>query len=149
MNLFFFFSIILFKIIFSEPICTESKNHCLKCNLLTNLCEICDKKDILIPDNNGGCIGSKKCMIGYNYCKECNEFGDTCKLCEEGFFPDDNAGCSYSYNCKLSYKGECFECKDNYILMGENNLKICKSLLSQDFKNCQEIDKEKGVCQRC
>jgi hypothetical protein len=88
-------------------------------------------------------------MIGYNYCKECNEFGDTCKICEEGLFPDDNAGCSYSYNCKLSYKGECFECEDNSILIGENNLKICKSLLSQDFKNCQEIDREKGVCQRC
>ena len=149
MNLFFFFTIILFKNIFSEPKCIESKNHCLKCNLLTNLCAICEKKDILMPDNNGGCIGSKKCIIGQNYCKECNEFGDTCKLCEEGLFPDDNAGCSYSYNCKLSYKGECFECKENYILIGEYNLKICKSLLSEDFKNCQEIDIEKGVCQEC
>ena len=151
MNLFsfFFFTIILFEKNFSVPICIESKNHCSKCNLLTNLCVICDKKDILIPDNNGGCIGSKKCMIGQNYCKECNELGDACKLCQEGYFPDDNGGCCHSYNCKLSYKGECFECEDNYILLEGSYLKICKSLLSEDFKNCKEIDIYKGVCQIC
>ena len=37
-----------------------------------------------------------------------------------------------------------------YILIGKDfELKICKYLNIEDFKNCIEIDKEKGVCQTC
>ena len=141
---------ILIKKIISNPSCEIYINHCYKCNPKTNLCSKCEIPEILMPDENGGCIGSKKCILGKNYCLECDANGELCKMCDSGFYPDENGACSYSNYCKISYKGECIECLDNYILIGQRfNLKICKSLLSEDFLNCKEIDKEKGLCKEC
>ena len=44
--------------------------------------------------------------------------------------------------------------KKDFILVGEefyfgDGLKICKSLNSEDLKNCNEINKEKGTCLNC
>ena len=87
------------------------------------------KKNILIPDNNGGCIGAQKCELGENYCNECDEEGKICKICEKGFYPDENGGCSFTGNCKISHKGQCLECINDYILIGKKNeLSICKYL---------------------
>ena len=147
MNILYLYFFILINIISSSPICIESKNYCKKCNILTNICAICEIKDILIPDNNGGCIGSRKCLIGKNYCKECNKDGELCKTCEIGYSPDKNGGCSNSMNCKLSYKGECFECEDDYILVEKN--KICKYIFSDDLKNCKKINNLEGNCEIC
>ena len=149
MNIFYLYLLISIKKILSIPICIESKNNCRKCNLLTNICAICEIKDILLPDNNGGCIGSEKCIIGKNYCKECSQDGKSCKTCETNFFPDKNGGCSYSMNCKLSYKGVCFECEDEYILIGNNEFKMCKYIFSDDLKNCQKINNLNGNCEIC
>ena len=148
--IFLFFS----QLIFSQPICEEGINNCNKCNYLTNLCFKCEK-DIYAPDEKGGCtIGSKKCSLGKNYCIECSSKGDLCIICPDGYYPDENGGCTYTENCAISDKGECIECLDNYILIGknssyENNIKICKSLNSEDFKNCEEINYEKGICDKC
>ena len=146
---FYYFFFLLIMEIISEPICIESKNHCSKCNLLTNLCAICEIKDILIPDNDGGCIGAKKCISGQNYCNECNQNGELCQKCEEGYFPDGNGGCSHTINCILSDKGECFECEKDYILIGDKNMKTCKYILSDDFKYCQKINIIRGNCEIC
>ena len=143
------FFLFLINCILAQPSCIERKNYCSKCNPLTKLCAICDMKDILIPDNNGGCIGAKICKSGYNYCNECNGDGDMCQKCELGYFPDENGGCSNTLNCKLSYKGECLECEEDYILIGEKNFKKCKHILSDDFKNCAYINKERGRCEFC
>ena len=79
------------------------------------------EKDIFVPDLKGGCEGAKKCILGNNYCKECEEDSKLCKICEDGYFPDQNGGCSYTNNCEISSQGQCIKCKDNYILIGENN----------------------------
>ena len=134
----------------SGQTCVNNVNHCMKCNQLTNLCEICEKRDIFTPDDIGGCIGAKKCMLGKNYCNECDSEGKICKRCDEGFYPDENGGCCLVTNCKISYKGLCIECKENYIILGEDNkYKLCKSLLSNDFLNCKEIDISNGECKIC
>ena len=130
-----------------SPNCVESQNFCKKCNPLTNLCIICSEEDILIPDEKGGCIGSQNCISGKNYCKECDTENQLCHNCEYGLYPDENGGCSYSNQCKISFKGECLECKDNFILLKKN--KMCKSILIEDFKNCKIIDYELGVCKNC
>ena len=90
-----------------------------------------------------------KCEIGLNQCDECNENGELCKKCLEGYFPDENGGCSYSDNCEISYNGKCLKCKEGYILIGEEVIKICKSLNFGDLKNCEEINKTTGFCQKC
>ena len=146
-------ALLIFEIIVSQPICKDGENNCLKCNYLTNLCAKCINY-IYSPDENGGCMVNKICEIGKNYCHECSDEKDLCKICEEGYFPDLNGGCSYTANCKISIKGECIECLDNYILIGGStyhydNFKICKSLNSEDFKNCEEINTEKGICSKC
>ena len=144
---------IFINIVISNPICVGGQNHCLRCNTITNLCIKCDK-DIYSPDEKGGCRNSKKCRVGYHNCLECKEEGNLCKLCEEGYFPDENGGCSYTPNCEISYKGECIECKDNYILIGideylNEGIKICKSLNSEDLKNCKRVNMTKGKCIEC
>ena len=145
--IFAFFILIISKLVNLEPSCIEGNNNCIKCHPITNLCAKCDK-DIYIPDEDGGCQNYKNCIIGNNYCSECNEEEDLCKICEEGFFPDENGGCSYSDNCEISYKGECIQCKEDFILIGEeNNLKICISL--NIFKNCLKINNELGICKEC
>ena len=129
--------------------CVEDENFCNKCDLLTNLCIQC-KFSNFIPDEKGGCIGAQKCELGKNYCEECNENEKLCKSCEIGYYPDENGACSYTNNCELSFKGECFKCKDNFILVGDkNNFKFCKSLFSQDLKNCKKINITNGLCNEC
>ena len=123
-------------------------NFCYHCNILTNLCAICEYPDILIPDKNGGCIGAKNCIPGKNNCNECDENGELCKICNENFFPDENGGCSYAKECKISYIGKCLQYKEVFILIG-NELKLCKSLLIDSFKNCKEIDYKTGYCSVC
>lgn len=134
---------------FSLPICKEFENNCIKCNPLTNLCVKC-QSEIFVPDENGGCVGEKKCRPGSNYCSECDLNGELCKKCENGYFPDYNGGCSYTDNCKFSYKGKCLECEIDYILIDINyDFKICKFLNADEFKNCKEIDEKKGICVLC
>ena len=145
--------IILLNYILLEPICKGGENHCLRCNTLTNLCIKCDK-DIYIPNEDGGCKNSEKCVFGNHYCFECDEEGHLCKICEDGYYPDDNGGCSYTNYCQISFKGECIKCKENYILIGiDDNLnegiKICKSINSEDFKNCKLINMATGKCMEC
>ena len=118
------------------------------------MCSICEN-DIYIQDEDGGCtIAAKNCIMGKNYCNQCTEQGDLCKVCTEGYFPDENGGCSYTANCEISNKGECIKCIQNYILIGKtsyqnDNIKICKSLNSEDLKNCDVINTEKGICSKC
>ena len=141
---------ILINQIISQPKCINSQNHCIKCNPITNLCSLCEKSEILTPDENGGCQGKNNCLVGKNYCLICDINDEFCQKCDEGFYPDENGGCSYTNFCKYSYKGECIECKDNYILVGEiYNFKLCKSKNSDDFLNCEKIDAIKGVCEKC
>ena len=134
--------------------CVIEENHCSRCNPLTKLCVKCDK-DIYTPDENGGCGYSHNCVMGINHCLECNENGKLCKNCNEGYFPDDNGGCSYTDNCEISYRGECLKCKNNFILIGQENyydqdkIKICKSINFGDLKDCEEINKSKGFCDKC
>ena len=148
--LFSFLSIISTIISF---ICEINTNHCLKCNSVTNLCTKCDL-DIYIPNSNGGCTNSNHCQMGKNYCNECNTEENLCIKCELGYFPDGNGGCSYTDNCLISYKGECLECKDEFILIGkkmeeENGFKFCKYNSSIDFINCKEINTTTGLCDLC
>ena len=102
----------------------------------------------------GGCDYSRKCTPGNNYCIDCDGEGKLCKKCEEGYFPDGNGGCSYTSNCDVSLQGECLTCNDNFILVGQQfgiirELKICKSLNSENLKNCKRINMIKGICQEC
>ena len=129
--------------------CKENENFCIKCYLSNSLCYKCEY-DILTPDENGGCVASKKCKIGNNFCDKCNEDNTLCQSCENCYYPDKNGGCSYINNCEISYNGECLKCVDNFILIGESNsFKLCKSTLSTDLKNCKSIDKTNGLCQSC
>ena len=64
---FFFITFQLITIIYSIPSCNDGSNLCKFCNILTNLCAKCEISDILIPDENGGCTGAKKCIVGKNY----------------------------------------------------------------------------------
>ena len=146
-NFFIFF--VIFKIISCIPTCEEGKNNCTLCHPFTHLCLKCNSK-MYIPDENGGCDYLRKCISGNNYCFECSEKEELCKTCDVGYYPDKIGGCSYSDNCEISYKGECIKCNENFILVGINNdLKICKSLISEDLKNCEEVDIQKGICDSC
>ena len=150
MSYIFLLIFLLKKIIISNPSCESYINHCFKCNPRNSLCSRCEYPNILIPDENGGCIATQKCFIGKNYCYECETNGKKCKKCEEGYYPDENGGCSYTNFCKISYKGDCIECKENYLLIGQKfDLKFCKSIKSDDFLNCKEIGKERGLCIKC
>ena len=148
-----FFLSVVFQLILSVPYCEERKNHCSRCNTITKLCIKCEN-DIYTPDENGGCKNAQKCVLGENYCMECNEDGKLCEKCEDGYFPDQNGGCSYSDFCEISLEGKCLKCIDEFILIGEtfyfgDGLKICKSLNSEDLKNCDRINEEKGNCLSC
>lgn len=147
----FFFNFIYLILIIKISLCLkclEGENFCLKCNTKTDLCDKCIN-NVLIPDNQGNCIGIQKCIFGENYCNECDKQEKLCQSCDIGLFPDNNGGCSYINNCEISYKGLCLKCLENYILVGESDFKICKSVYSNDFKNCQIINEEKGVCESC
>ena len=145
-----FFIILIYLLINIQlylSLCQEDKNFCTKCNPVTKLCEKCEK-NILIPDNNGGCKGIEKCIERNNYCLECDLDNTLCNKCENNLYPDENGGCSYITNCEISYNGHCLKCKDDFILIG-NNFKFCKYLFSEDLLNCQKINTESGLCEKC
>ena len=129
------------------PTCMEGENYCSKCNPVTNLCVKCSLP-VLIPNENGECIGAKKCSPGINNCLSCTLKGDLCEICENKLFPDENGGCSYTSNCEVSFRGNCLKCKENFALIGQN-IKICKSLNSEDLRNCESFDENSGMCQKC
>ena len=146
----FYFLLILsiFPLIFTSQ-CKENTNLCSKCDLAYNLCSECFN-DLLIPDTTGGCKGIQKCSIGENYCSECDNSKTICNKCENGFHPDENGACSFTENCEISYNGECLKCKNDFILIGENtSFKFCKSLYSDDFRNCKNINILTGLCEEC
>ena len=133
--------------------CYEGINYCDKCNPLTKLCIKC-QKDLYTPDKIGGCQLLDKCIENKNYCKCCNEDKNLCKICDEGYFPDENGMCSYSDNCEISENGKCIKCKDNYILIGEEDyfnhgIKLCKWVFSENLKNCEKINLINGSCEKC
>ena len=144
-----FIFLFIIKIFSSSPSCENFSKFCNHCNLLTNLCYKCEYPEILIPDENGGCIGAKKCILGKNNCFECDSDGKLCKKCETNYYPDENGGCTYTEGCEISYKGECIKCKDGFILIGNDKLKICKSLDIENYKNCRNINLETGLCATC
>ena len=135
---------VLFKISFSQPYCKENENNCLKCNTITNLCIKCIT-DNFFPDKDGGC--EPKCVLGKNYCNLCNEEETLCASCEPGFYPDRIGACSYTNNCKTSYKGKCLTCINDYILVEDTG--FCKSLNTEDLKNCINISNKNGTCLEC
>ena len=139
-------SLLLLENILSSPHCSTNEKYCLKCNPITNYCFKC-KYDNLIPDDDGGCRGFKKCILGNNYCEKCNENGNLCQICEDDYYPDENGGCSFTNHCLLSDKGECFECQTNYFLVQKT--KMCKSLLSSDLRHCLAINETDGFCEEC
>ena len=53
-----FILLLISKIILCASACEEGVNNCTSCNPITKLCVRCDK-DVLIPDQNGGCTNSK------------------------------------------------------------------------------------------
>jgi len=145
--------LIFVKLSSFSPLCEVDIKHCSRCNPITKLCVKCDK-DIYSPDENGGCQNAKKCILGHNNCIQCNEKGNLCEKCLDGYFPDENGGCSYTDNCEISYEGQCLECKTNFILIGLNNsfyegIKICKSIVLGDLKNCLIINRDLGYCEEC
>ena len=140
--------IFLFPLVISPPSCQDHSNFCFYCNTLTNLCSMCEFPEIMIPDKNGGCISTKKCISGKNNCNECDTNGELCKSCDENYYPDENGGCAYSNECEISDMGECLKCKEGFILIGKE-LKICKSLSIDSFKNCHKINYETGYCNIC
>jgi hypothetical protein len=146
----YIFLLFLFKLIISAQICVEGQNLCAKCDYRTKLCSKCER-DNLIPDEYGGCEGAKQCKIGKNYCLNCDEEEHLCKKCEEGYTPDENGGCSNTNNCEISEFGKCIKCKSDFILIGDSNQNFnwCKSLNSEDLKNCEKIDQKTGLCQKC
>ena len=146
----FIISLVLLSKINLSPICKEPLNHCVNCNPVTNLCSKCSYPDILIPDDNGGCKGAKKCIEGKNLCLECDQNGKLCEKCEKNYYQDGNGGCTYSEGCEISYRGECIQCESDYILIGkDDNLKICKYLQTEIYKNCEKINTETGMCEKC
>ena len=132
--------------------CQVGIKNCTKCDPITQLCLRCDK-NILSPDEKGGCVPSEKCVLGNNYCIECNEDQKTCKTCESGLFPDDNGACSFVNNCEISFKGKCLKCRENFKLVGyefgNTGFLLCKSLALEEFQNCANIDSISGYCTIC
>ena len=154
-KVFFHLFLIFLNIILSIPACQEGLNFCERCHPVTKLCVKCER-NIYTPDDKGGCKNAKTCIEGNHHCTECDSENKLCKKCEEAYYPDENGGCSYSDNCEISYEGKCLKCKEDFILIGkydyysdDNEIKICKSLNSEDLKNCEKIDTEKGACQQC
>ena len=142
-------SVLFFLLLsFSIEECVENSNNCIKCDPLTNLCAECEK-NIYKPDSKGGCEPSKQCNLGENFCNLCDQSNTLCSSCENGFFPDQNGGCSTTENCIISYKGECFQCDENYYLIGTNKVKFCKYKYTEDIQNCKTLNYETGLCKNC
>ena len=146
-----FFSIILtlIPLFISDPECWKGHNHCFKCHPLTNICTKCDS-ELYIPNTEGGCSLSKTCKPLKQYCINCDTSSSLCTECEKGYFPDLNGGCSYSPNCEISFNGECIQCKENYILIGNDDfLKICLYAYSENLLNCENYSLNNGKCITC
>ena len=139
--LIYFIILVNFKISLLFPICKEDENNCIKCNPTTKLCY--SISDFFTQNSKGGCDLFPKCQNGNNNCIECQ--GNICKKCQKGYFPDAVGGCAYTKNCLISANGICNKCIDNYILIGKN-ITYCKSLNSEDLKNCEEINTLNGYC---
>ena len=140
-----FIYFIFFSISFQT--CIPFINHCIKCNPITDICIQCDK-NIYKPNENGECELSKTCEIGQNYCSSCNS-DNYCSSCEFGYYPDENGGCATTENCLISYEGECLECTENFYLLGNEKFKYCKYKFTEDVKNCENINIENGLCEKC
>ena len=139
----------IFKFLLCTPNCEEGVNHCSSCNPITKLCMKCEK-DVFIPDKNGGCINAEKCFVSINNCLLCDKDEKLCEKCQVGYYPDQNGGCSSTDNCEVSYRGKCIQCKEDFIYIGKDfGIQICKSLNSEDLKNCQDINIKKGICEKC
>ena len=134
--------------IISIPSCTQYNKNCQVCHPLTNLCAKCEQ-DNYFPNEDGGC--SPKCIPGKNYCNQCDDQEKLCIKCELGYYPDQIGSCSLIENCEISLKGKCEKCINDYILIGKyyDNFKICKNKNSEEFKNCNYIDYETGLCKEC
>ena len=146
----FFFLTFFSEILSFSPKCISNTNNCYKCNPLKKLCAICNYPEVYSPDEFGGCSGSLKCTEGKNYCDKCDRNHKLCEICDEGYAPDENGGCTYSPNCKISYKGECIECKENFFKAGKKGEnQICMSYYSEDFNHCLSINYETGLCNFC
>ena len=144
------FIVLINKIILTSQACIANENNCYKCNPQSKLCAICQNREIYIPDEKGGCKGILKCFSGKNYCNKCDLNGKLCEKCERGYYPDENGGCTYTENCKISNKGECIECKQNFLKIGKKGeWEICKYYLNEDFNHCKKINYEKGYCDIC
>ena len=142
----FIIFLLLLKAYLSGPTCKKGTKNCSLCNPITDLCIKCEY-DVFISDKYGGCKMTKKCILGKNNCIECTNEGNLCKKCNKGYFPDENGGCSYSPNCEISYKGICLKCQENFIL--NERIKICKSIDSEEFRNCEIIDRWDATCEKC
>ena len=145
MNLYFILVISSFLSINSQATCEINKNNCKICTPHNFLCKEC-LLDIYTPDENGGCIPSKKCILAQNYCNECNSKGNQCLVCDIGYYPDENGACSFTDNCEISYKGECLICKEDFILLDN---KFCKYKYNDDLLNCKIINTSNGLCETC
>ena len=147
--LFFIFLLVLNPVVLAKS-CKEGTNNCNRCDPITQLCTKCTL-NIYSPDDNGGCSALGKCIIGKNYCSECDDDGKICTICETGLYPDQNGACSFVDNCEISYRGFCLKCNPDFLLIGgeKNTFTICKSLKSEDFTNCKNINKNTGLCDEC
>ena len=148
MPIFLFLALLIININYSFSLCSNNTNFCIYCNNFTDLCAKCQISDILIPDEEGGCKGAKKCIPGKNYCKECDINGKLCKKCEDYFQPDENGGCAYTKGCEISYMGQCLKCSKNFLLTG-NQIRICISLSLEKYKHCKIINDATGNCMNC
>ena len=128
--------------------CEKGKNFCILCELATDLCKLCES-ELFTPDENGGCIGSKKCNINQNHCKKCSSSSHLCQECDDGYFPDDNGGCSLTKYCDVSENGSCKICIKDYALIytGKNYME-CISMNTEELLNCEIYDIY-GHCQQC
>ena len=70
-NLYYLILIIVFNFSLSFPSCKEGENFCLQCHNKLDLCTQC-VKEILEPDDFGGCKSIKICQNQTNHCLECN-----------------------------------------------------------------------------
>ena len=139
------------NIFYSKTSCIVGKNHCIKCHNNTNQCIQC-QENVFYPDNSGGCKININCINNNNHCLQCNDNNDLCIICEPSYFPDESGGCSFTKNCKVSFDGTCLECKEDYLLIGQEyyeGIKVCKSKNSHDFKYCNKIDLTTGFCIEC
>ena len=145
-----FLNLIIFLICITASIqnCEKDKNFCILCELTTDLCIECESY-LFIPDENGGCMGAKKCYINENYCQKCSSSLYLCEVCDNGYYPDDNGGCSLTENCDVSEGGNCKKCKDNYALIysGKNYME-CESMDNEELLHCELYDLY-GHCLKC